>query len=98
MQFTNTKEEELKALRPVNATRRLSTDPLQDYYDDNANYARLFTNPPDTWAVPFVTGYRYAIRFGEALDFETMKMHLSDRWTTDDFFVLFYSKHVDVRE
>lgn len=52
----------------------------------------------NVWAAPFVTSKRYNIRWGTGLDFEGMQMHLSDRWTEDDFYVLLHSTHIDVRE
>ena len=52
----------------------------------------------NTWAAPFVTGKRYNIRWGTGLDFESMQMHLSDRWTNSDLIVYFHSTHIDVRE
>ena len=53
------------------------------YIEDDANFANLFM-VQNTWAVPFVTNKRYNIRWGTALDFETMNMHLSDRWLESD--------------
>jgi hypothetical protein len=73
------------------------------YLEDDANFSNLWM-VKKTWAVPFVTNWRYTVRFGKqdssnkGLDFEQMQMHLSARWTEEDFHILFHSRHVDVRE
>ena len=72
-------------------------DAFYAYLEDDDNFSLMFPNE-DVWAAPFVTGYRYNIRWGTGLDVEDMDMHLSDRWETDDNQVVFHSRHIDVRE
>ena len=36
--------------------------------------------PGNGWAVPYVTGHRYRVHWGEGLDFTKMKMEVSERW------------------
>jgi hypothetical protein len=52
----------------------------------------------DVWAAAFVTGKRYHVHWGTALDFDTMTMTLSNRWTAADEPVRFHSTHIDVRQ
>ena len=96
--LTVEKEKELKDVDDVDNAA------FTDYLEDDSNFSALWMDKKKNWAVPFVTNWRYTIRFGKqdssnkGLDFELMQMHLSDRWTSDDFHVLFHSRHVDVRE
>jgi hypothetical protein len=74
-----------------------NNDAFQEYIENDANFSQLWM-VKNIWAAPFVTGKRYNIRWGTGLDFEDMKMHLSDRWSDSDFTVYFHSTHIDVRE
>jgi hypothetical protein len=38
---------------------------------------RRKTNPADHWAVPFVTGHKYYLRWEYGLDFETMRFEIN---------------------
>lgn len=84
-------ENELKAVSADD------NDAFYNYLEDDSNFSLIFPNK-DVWAAPFVTGYRYNIRWGTGLDVEEMDMHLSDRWEREDNQVVFHSRHIDVRE
>lgn len=60
-----TKENELKALQEDN------NDDFKAYLENDANYSNLWM-VENIWAVPFVTGKRYNVRWGKGLDFEEM--------------------------
>ena len=36
------------------------------------------------WAMPFVTNHRYRIHWESGLDFDTMRMEMSERWQATD--------------
>lgn len=38
----------------------------------------------DAWAMPFVTGHRYRLHWEAGLDFDGMKLEVSEMWATDD--------------
>ena len=90
MRFPTDLEADLKAVSPDN------NDAFDDYYLNQDNWEKRWFNK--AWAVPFVTGKRYALRFGNYLDFYDMTMNLSEIWQPGDSTVYLYSKHVDVRE
>ena len=39
---------------------------------------KLSGNPSNGWAVPFVTGHKYRVHWGEGLDFEKMSFEQSN--------------------
>lgn len=95
-------DEFVRQLLPIKETelKEASDDELdvfKAYIEDDDQFSQLWMIKK-VWAAPFVTSYRYHIRWGKALDFDFMAMHLSDRWQTTDKSVIFHSKHIDVRE
>ena len=48
--------------------------------------------------MPYVTGHRYRIHWAEGLDFETMKIEVSDQWETDDSNVYINMNFTETRE
>jgi len=51
------------------------------------------------WTVPFVTGHKYKISWGNnGLDWDQMKVSLSERWAETDKSVYFVHNFTDVRE
>jgi hypothetical protein len=52
--------------------------------DDEVNYSVVLfkskLKPAMGWAMPFVTGYKYRVHWGEGLDWERMKIEVSERW------------------
>jgi hypothetical protein len=48
--------------------------------------------------MPYVTGHRYRVHWGEGLDFTRMKVEVSERWEEDDNSVRFSMNFTDVRE
>lgn len=51
------------------------------------------------WALPFVTGHKYKIHWGfTGLDFEEMKVTLSERWRSTDKSIYLVHNFTDVRE
>ena len=57
---------------------------LEEYLDDGSNYSnvpyKLKQDPSSAWAMPFVTGHRYRIHWESGLDFDKMRMEMSERW------------------
>ena len=47
--------------------------------------------------MPYVTGHRYRIHWGENNDFEMMHIELSERWTPNDLNFHFMTNFRDVR-
>jgi hypothetical protein len=51
------------------------------------------------WTVPFVTGHKYKISWGNnGLDWDQMKVELSERWAETDKSIYFVHNFTDVRE
>ena len=42
------------------------------------------------WAVPYVTGHKYHLHWGEGIDWDCMTLTNSDRWMPDDKVSYFY--------
>jgi hypothetical protein len=58
---------------------------LKDYKEKKDNYAtiifKLKQNPMNGWAIPFVTGHKYKIHWGQTgLDYDQMTVDPSERW------------------
>lgn len=53
--------------------------------------------PSKSWAVPFVTGHKYRIHWGQNVDFTQMKAMLSNRWTPEDKNVHIMMNFTDTR-
>lgn len=77
---------------------------LEAYKADETNYGivkwRPKANPKDHWAVPFVTGKKYYLRFEHGLDFENIQFNRQNWvWNTENEGGLwFVMPHYDVRE
>lgn len=76
---------------------------LLDYEADELNYSKVEfrkkRNPSDHWAVPFVTGKTYYVRWAFGLDFEKMNFSIVPwLWDASDLDVQFKMPHYDVRE
>lgn len=59
-----------------------AAEDLTVYMNDDLNYSKVAyktkQNPSDGWAVPFVTGHRYRVHWGDiGLDFDRMRFDLS---------------------
>jgi len=70
----------------------------EEYVGEKDNY----TSYPwlkSGWTVPFVTGHKYKISWGNnGLDWDAMKVTLSERWTESDQSIYFVHNFTDVRE
>lgn len=57
------------------------------------------TNPGDHWAIPYVTGKKYYVRWEYGLDFEKMRFEIIPwLWDDTDGDIEFVMPHYDVRE
>ena len=74
----------------------------QAYVDDEANYSVVIykskLKPANGWAMPFVTGGKYRVHWAEGLDFERMKIEVSERWEETDRDVFFNMNFTETRE
>ena len=65
------------------ASLRASNE-LEAYLDSNDNYSQVpfkqKLNPSQGWAMPYVTGHKYRLHWQRGLDFELMRMEVSERW------------------
>ena len=50
------------------------------------------------WAMPFVTGYKYRVHWGEGLDWERMKIEVSERWQDTDRDIFINMNFTETRE
>lgn len=55
-------------------------------------------SPSNGWAMPYVTGHKYRVHWAEGLDFESMRMEVSDQWEIDDLNVYFNMNFTETRE
>ena len=66
----------------------MTANDLDAYKADPNNYSivpfRPKLDPGKAWAMPFVTGKRYKIHWKEGLDFERMRIDLSEKWSFND--------------
>lgn len=73
-------------------------------YDDDKEYFsnmefKAISKPSNGWAVPYVTGHKYRIHWGETpLDFTKMMFEQSEQWESTDSPIHFVSNFTDVRE
>jgi hypothetical protein len=81
---------------------QLTDEEKEAYLDDSANRQRIDfkdkKDPSNGWAVPYVTGHRYRLHWSNHLDFEVMKVQISERWSEGDKNALFVLPFVDARE
>jgi hypothetical protein len=74
-----------------------------EYMADESNYGiipwRKKKNPVHHWAVPFVTGHKYYVRWEHGLDFEEMTLErIPWLWHQSDLNIELVFPHYDVRE
>jgi len=69
-------------------TKRADPDAWKKFKDDEANYGIApFKDkqlPSSAWAMPYVTGHRYRVHWEAGLDFDTMKIEMSEKWESTD--------------
>lgn len=86
----------------INDVNAMTPDELQAYVDDGANYSvvpfKSKLAPSDGWAMPYVTGHKYRVHWAEGLDFERMKIEVSERWQDTDKDVFFNLNFTETRE
>jgi hypothetical protein len=74
---------------------------MKEFLEDkkHKNFAKILFKmigkPNNGWAVPFVTGHKYRVHWGEGLDFEKMLMEQSEQWEEGDRTIQFVSNHTD---
>jgi hypothetical protein len=79
----------------------MTEEELEAYLEDSSNYSEIpykAKQDPIGWAVPYVTGHVYRMHWQTGLDFLTMTMTMSERWTEDDRYIRFVMNFTDVRE
>ena len=61
-----------------------SANTLESYLESDSNYSLVpfkdKLDPNSAWAMPYVTNHRYRIHWESGLDFDQMKMEVSERW------------------
>jgi hypothetical protein len=86
----------------VDVAAKKADGSYETWVDNASNYGVIpykeKLNPMNSWAIPFVTNHRYRIHWAEGLDFERMRVELSDAWETTDYNVLVNMNFTDVRE
>ena len=77
-------------------------DTLDEYLESNSNYSLVAykqkLDPKDGWAMPYVTGHRYRLHWESGLDFDKMRMDVSERYTPEDKPIFFVFNHTEFRE
>lgn len=59
---------------------------------------KMKTDPKNGWAIPFVTGHKYKLSWGQTgLDFEKMQYTLSERWEPFDKDIYLLHNFTDIR-
>ena len=75
---------------------------LEEYLELNENYSivpyKSKQDPSNAWAMPFVTNHRYRIHWESGLDFDTMKMEMSERWQATDQNIYLVFNFTETRE
>ena len=75
---------------------------LEAFLDDNDSYSQVIfkknLDPANGWAIPFVTNHRYRVHWRQGLDFERMKMMVSENWVATDHNVLINMNFTEQRE
>jgi hypothetical protein len=74
----------------------------QAHLDDKTQYSTIIykpkLDPSNGWATPFVTGHKYKIHFGmTGLNFENLRIDMSERWLNTDKPVYLSHNFSDVR-
>lgn len=61
---------------------------LGKFLDDQSNYGivpfKEKKDPVSAWAMPFITGHRYRLHWEAGLDFDSMKIEVSEMWESTD--------------
>ena len=55
-------------------------------------------DPLKSWSVPYVTGHRYRVHWEAGLDFDSMKIEVSEMWAASDKDVRLVFNHTEQRE
>lgn len=88
---------------PYDDAASMTPTDLEAYEADDSNYSivpfRPKKNPKNHWAVPFVTGHKYYVRWAFGLDFEKMNFMITSwLWDETDGDIEFVMPHYDTRE
>jgi hypothetical protein len=80
----------------------MTTTQHESYINNVQNYGKVIytqkLDPGSSWAMPVVTGHKYRIHWSETpLDFNRMKLELSERWEQNDKDVYFVQNFTDTR-
>jgi len=74
-----------------NQIKALDEKKMKEYLEDKKKKVfsvipfKMNGKPKNGWAVPFVTGHKYRVHWGEtALDFERMMFEQSEQWEEGD--------------
>lgn len=72
----------------------------EKYLLDKKNYGmihfKLKSDPGNGWAVPFVTGHKYKLHWGQTgLDFDRLTVKTSERWEEADKSIHFFHNFTD---
>jgi len=75
---------------------------FEAYKLDRSNYAYIAfkdkSNPANSWTLPFVTGHKYKIHWGNSgIDYEKMNIDIVGRWEETDKNIIFMHNYTDVR-
>jgi len=75
---------------------------VEDYKLDRSKYSRIEykdkQNPVKSWPSPYLTGHKYKVSWGgSGLDFDQMKIMLSDQFEETDGNMIFIHNYTDVR-
>jgi hypothetical protein len=74
---------------------------ITEYRLNKTAHTDMFWKKKNTngWALPWITGHKYKISWGTTgIDFEKMRLSLSERWEADDKNIIFVHNFTDVRE
>jgi len=72
------------------------------YIADKSKYTtinfKIFERPMSAWTAPYVVGHKYKIHWGKVgLDFENMKVQISDQYKPEDKSIYLVHNFTDVR-
>jgi len=73
-----------------------------EYLLNRTEYGKILfkpkVNPRNSWTFPFVTGHKYKVHWSATgVDFETMKIEMSEKWEHSDKPVYIVHNYTDVR-
>jgi len=82
----------------VLATKPNVTEYMLDKEAHTVSYWKSKLDPSEAWTAVFVTGHKYKLSWGNTgIDFEKMRVTLSERWEEDDLPVIFVHNYTDAR-